>query len=71
MSEEEAALWTLKAQQRSLPDGYRRPKLWEPPPNAQALSWIGPEDAYSVTKDVQVQRGQGELLGAAAARGHF
>ncbi|KAI8473771.1 MAG: hypothetical protein J3K34DRAFT_497953 [Monoraphidium minutum] len=58
VDEAEAALWTLKAEQGQLPGGYERPKLWQTPANAQALEWIGPEDAYGVTKDVQVWRRQ-------------
>ena len=62
VDEQDATLWTLKAEQGKLPGSYTRPKLWETAENAQALDWIGPEDGFGVTKDVQVG-----LLGGAGS----
>lgn len=54
VDEQEAALWTLKSEKGQLPGGFVRPKVWETAGNAQALEWIGPEDRFGVTKEVQV-----------------
>ncbi len=55
VDEGEAALWTLKAEQGKT-STYRRPRLWSTAENKQSLEWIGPEDEYGVTKEVQVAR---------------
>lgn len=55
MDEQDATIWALKQEQGKLPGRYQRPKLWETADNAQALDWIGPEDRFGVTKDIQVR----------------
>jgi hypothetical protein len=67
VDEQEAALWTLKAETGQLPGSFSRPKVWETAANKQALEWIGPEDGYGVTKDVQA-RVDGKFDAAKAGR---